>query len=179
MKNKILIFILFASFLSHAQNIEMDSLRIVLIGNKLYKAHQGLQVENGKSKNTSIRYTEVDLSNILFKTSRTEILSKSYDGLNALYILLKDNPNMDLKVLGHTDKIGNSKSNLKLSIRRARAIRFYLFRKGIKISRISVNGFGDQSPICEAPCKENQRVEFILVQNGKENKLRTSWSFKI
>jgi len=179
MKNKILIFILFTSLLSHAQKIEIDSLKIVLIGNKLYKAHQGLRVENDKSKNTSIRYTEVDISNILFKTSRAEILSESYDGLNALYVLLKNNPNMDLKVEGHTDRIGHSKNNLKLSIRRARAIRLYLFKKGIKLNRMSANGFGDQSPICEAPCEKNQRVEFTLIENGKENKLRTSWSFKI
>ncbi len=122
---------------------------------------------------TKIRYSKIDLSNILFETSKNQILPQSYNALNALFTLLRDNPKLILKIEGHTDEIGHGQSNLKLSIRRARAIRLYLFKKGLKLERISAIGYGDQRPMCESPCKENQRVEFTLIHDGTEQKLVT------
>ena len=64
-------------FVSYGQKddvIDIDSTRIRLIGNKLYKAHQGFHRINGSLINTTIQYTEIDLSNILFKTSTSELL---------------------------------------------------------------------------------------------------------
>jgi len=110
---------------------------------------------------------------VLFKTSQSVLLLGSYNALNALVILLKDNSRITLKIEGHTDKVGHSRSNLKLSIRRARAIRLYLFSKGIKLDRILAVGHGDKSPICDSPCRENQRVEFTLTSEGNEKRLVT------
>lgn len=179
MKATLLLFtVLFTSF-SYAQDTDLYDIRVVVIRDKLYKMHHGLHKSNDAITNTSIKYTEVDLSNILFKTTKAELLPQSYDELNALFILLKENSNMNLKIEGHTDNIGNSKSNLKLSIRRARAIKLYLVKKGIKFNRITTVGHGDISPICDAPCIKNQRVEFSLIENGKENRLAHRWIIEL
>ena len=172
--------ITFVSFAQEGLRINIDSTKVVLIGNKLFKAHEGREYKNdGSTNNTRIQYSEIDLSNVLFRTSTSELLSNSYNALNALVILLRDNPNINLKIIGHTDKVGHQIKNLKLSIRRARTIRLYLFKKGIKINRLIANGYGDAQPICESPCKENQRVEFIVIDNGLENKLRIKLPEKI
>lgn len=173
MNIKILTFFFFTSFFSFSQEkiVNIDSSKVTIIGNTLYKAHQEFLKNNKGVLSTRIRYSKIDLSNILFETSKNQILPASYNALNALFTLLSDNPNTIIKIEGHTDKIGHSQYNLKLSIRRARAIRLYLFKKGIKLERISANGYGDQQPICEAPCKENQRVEFTLIHDGTEQKL--------
>jgi len=175
MKTKLLLFLFFISFLSYSQEktVNIDSTQITLIGNKLYKGHQEYIKNKEGALSTKIRYTEIDLSNVLFKTSKSVLLPVSYNSLNALVIILRDNPQIVLKIEGHTDKIGHSRSNLKLSIRRARAIRLYLFSKGIKLDRITAKGYGDQFPICKAPCQQNQRVEFILIHDGTEQKLIT------
>ena len=172
MKTKLLLLTLLFTYFSYAQQndkVNIDSTQVTLIGNKLYKAHQGYS----KASGYSIKYTEIDISNVLFKTSQSVLLPGSYNALNSLVTLLKDNPKIRLKIEGHTDRVGHSRSNLKLSFRRARAIKLYLFSKGIKLDRITANGFGDQSPICETPCTENQRVEFALISDGNEKRLVT------
>ena len=84
---------------------------------------------------------------------------------------------MNVKIEGHTDKIGNSKKNLKLSKKRARTIKLYLFKQGIKFNRMTATGHGDTTTICDAPCTKNQRVEFTLIENGKQNRLARNWDY--
>jgi hypothetical protein len=43
----------------------------------------------------------------------------------------------------------------------------------IKLNRLTATTYVDQFPICEAPCKENQRVEFTLIHDDPEQKLST------
>lgn len=179
MKKIFLIVILFVSLPSFGQVsnvVHLDSTQITLIGNKLYKAYQGYQKNKDELTNTVIQYAEVDISNVLFKKSQSVLLPGSYNALNALVILMRNNPQLTLKIEGHTDKIGHSRSNLKLSIRRARAIRLYLFSKNIKLERVTAIGHGDTNPICDAPCKENQRVTFTLIDDGTEKRLVTRMS---
>lgn len=146
--------------------VKADSSTIKILGNIVYKAHQELVRAKDSSLSTRFYYTKVDLTNILFRTSKSEILSESFDELTELSKLMKENPKTRIKIIGHTDKIGNRKSNLKLSIRRARAIRIYLIKKGVKSNKIVAQGLGDQFTICESPCKKNQRVEFTIT-HGK------------
>ena len=153
---------------SNDKSIVKDSSRIKIFQNTVYRAHE--EVYKNKDSTgwesaewTSIRYDKVLLLNVLFKTSKSEILSKSFDELNDLATLLKNNPDIRVQINGHTDKIGNRKSNLKLSKRRAKAIKIYLIKRGIRSNRIITNGFGDKFPICESPCEKNRRVEFKFI----------------
>ena len=175
MKIQLLVLSLLMSYFSFSQEkvVSIDSTKVTIIGDVLYKAHQEYISNNNGDLSTKIRYTKIDLSNIVFETSKSKILPTSYNSLNALLTLLIDNSKVILKIVGHTDKIGHSPSNLKLSIRRARAIRLYLVKKGVKLDRILAIGYGDQLPICTTPCKENQRVEFTLIHDGSEQKLVT------
>jgi len=60
---------------------------------------------------------------------------------------LKDNPDINVSIEGHTDSIGSDEYNQRLSERRAQAVKQYLVSKGIAASRLSAVGKGEQEPI--------------------------------
>jgi len=69
--------------------------------------------------------------------------------------------------VGHTDSIGTEAYNMKLSMRRANAVKDYLVSKGIDANRIHTEGKGESQPIASNKTKEgrakNRRVEIEVV----------------
>jgi OmpA-OmpF porin, OOP family len=69
--------------------------------------------------------------------------------------------------IGHTDSIGSVEYNLKLSVRRAEAVKAYLVSKGIEPNRIYTEGKGKAQPIADNRTAEgrakNRRVEIEVV----------------
>ena len=69
--------------------------------------------------------------------------------------------------IGHTDSIGSVEYNLKLSVRRAEAVKAYLVSKGIEPNRIYTEGKGKSQPIADNRTAEgrakNRRVEIEVV----------------
>ena len=70
-----------------------------------------------------------------------------------------------LYILGHTDTVGDTDSNRKLSLERARSIAAYLRKRGLKLP-IFYEGFGEQAPSVATPDETaeaaNRRAEYIL-----------------
>jgi OOP family OmpA-OmpF porin len=79
--------------------------------------------------------------------------------------VMKQKPDLKVSVEGHTDSIGSDAYNLKLSQRRAMAVRDYLVSQGIEATRITVVGFGESKPIADNKTEEgraeNRRVEIL------------------
>ena len=75
--------------------------------------------------------------------------------------------------VGHTDSIGTDAYNLKLSERRANAVKAYLVSKGIPAEKIFTEGMGKKQPIASNKTKEgrakNRRVEVEVVANRGTN----------
>ena len=105
-------------------------------------------------------------NNILFVTASYKLLSKSYKGLDEVVKILKENPDMNLAIDGHTDNVGNDEFNQKLSNNRAAAVKRYFISKGIEESRITSAGHGRTMPIADnktaAGRQKNRRVEMKL-----------------
>lgn len=107
--------------------------------------------------------------NIFFDLNSDKILVKSFSSLNEVALILRNNPALRLFVEGHSDNIGNPSYNLALSQKRAEAVKDYLVKQGIDISRMSAIGFGQERPIADnktaAGKAQNRRVELKLAQD--------------
>ena len=103
---------------------------------------------------------------ILFNVSSDEIKPESYGTLKEIAQVLKDNPTLKVKIIGHTDSDGDEKSNLDLSKRRAASVKNSLSKDfGIDASQMETDGKGASQPVSQNTSSEgkanNRRVEFI------------------
>jgi OOP family OmpA-OmpF porin len=90
----------------------------------------------------------------------------SYEILDAVAEILIANPDIEIRIEGHTDSQGSSSYNLRLSQGRADAVRAYLTSQGIRGSRLSSVGLGEETPIADNETEDgralNRRVEFHI-----------------
>lgn len=103
---------------------------------------------------------------ILFDTGSDRIRPESTPTLKEIGQMLKDHPDLKLRIEGHTDNVGDAASNLALSERRAGAVRTYLVGQGgIEDARLQVKGFGQTKPVSSNDSAEgrqnNRRVELV------------------
>ena len=109
------------------------------------------------------------LEKILFETAKAVILEQSYGILNSVAQVMRDYPRLRVEVQGHTDSVGSDRYNMKLSRKRAYAVRRHLIeREGIEPDRLEAQGYGERSPIADNRTPEgkekNRRVEFIILE---------------
>ncbi len=105
--------------------------------------------------------------NILFDFDKADVKPQYYDVLAKVGAYMKENPIARILLAGHTDNIGTREYNLKLSHRRASAVRDYLVTKeGVDPGRITLTGFGFDDPIAPNETAQgraqNRRVQGIL-----------------
>ncbi len=105
---------------------------------------------------------------IYFDTGKYDIKPESDPSLGKIVAMLKEHKEMEVTIEGHTDANGSGESNQILSENRANAVRSYLVDKGIKRSRLSTVGYGEEKPIDPSNNEKawtiNRRVEFVLRQ---------------
>jgi OmpA-OmpF porin, OOP family len=110
----------------------------------------------------------IRLNNIFFDFNESVLRSESFPELSRVIKLMQENPEVVIKIAGHTDDVGDDHYNLKLSQARARAVRTYLLENGIGEKRVSSQGWGETRPIAtnntEDGKQENRRVEFTIVR---------------
>jgi len=86
--------------------------------------------------------------------------------LDNLVMVLNSIPDMNLKIVGHTDSDGSASYNLKLSKQRAESVAQYLVKSGVDSGRLKVSGAGESKPVypnSNADFKKwNRRVELYL-----------------
>jgi outer membrane protein OmpA-like peptidoglycan-associated protein len=86
--------------------------------------------------------------------------------LKNLVEFLTANIQQNIEIHGHTDEVGNSVDNIKLSERRALSVKKFLVNHGIEASRITTKGFGNTKPKIKNASieqrKANRRIEIIL-----------------
>jgi outer membrane protein OmpA-like peptidoglycan-associated protein len=79
--------------------------------------------------------------------------------------VLRAETGLRVTVEGYTDSVGSDAYNMKLSQRRADAVRDYLVSKGIASDRIRTEAFGETRPVASNDTAEgraqNRRVEII------------------
>lgn len=111
---------------------------------------------------------KVILKNIFFEFDSYKLLNKSKAELQYLVKFLRENPDVQIRITGHTDNAGNAAYNLELSQNRARAVANYLLNEGIPMARVSYKGMGASEPVASNATGEgqaqNRRTELIIVK---------------
>ncbi len=103
---------------------------------------------------------------IYFDFNKTKISPLSINNIEKLIKLLKTNKKLKVMLEGHSDNIGSKLVNIRISLRRTKAVRHYLLKKGIRRSRIRMKGFAFDKPIADNSTAggraKNRRVEFTV-----------------
>jgi outer membrane protein OmpA-like peptidoglycan-associated protein len=106
------------------------------------------------------------LQGIQFEVGRAIIKPTSFTILTQIAGVLIANPNYLIEVGGHSDNVGKPLLNLKLSDKRAAAVKNFLIKKGVNTNRISSKGYGDTKPTYTNKTaigrSKNRRVEFVV-----------------
>ncbi len=109
----------------------------------------------------------VVLNNIFFEFDRSALADDSFPELKRVVELLTDNPGLEIEIGGHTDSVGSTSYNQRLSERRAKAVFDYLVENGIASERVVSRGFGEGKPVAGNDTSEgraeNRRVEFKIL----------------
>lgn len=154
------------NYLYHSEYFELDTVQNIL---KPYELVIELEkLESAKAARVAAEApVAIIMNNIFFVSGSYQLMEQSDEELNTLYKTLMDNPDLRIKIIGHTDDVGSEEDNLILSERRAKAVVDYLIEKGVERGRLKYEGMGESMPIesNETPegRKKNRRTEFMII----------------
>lgn len=115
------------------------------------------------------RKDAVTLKGVGFEYNSATLTSDSRPVLDDAAADLKKYPRLKVELQGHTDSRGSDQYNLKLSQRRAEAVRDYLLNQGVSSNQLSAKGYGETQPKAsnddDAGRAENRRVDMQVLEN--------------
>ncbi|MBD3277221.1 MAG: OmpA family protein [Candidatus Aegiribacteria sp.] len=120
------------------------------------------------SLNTSLESGEtLSFANIYFDSGSATLQPNSYSVLDQVVEMLRNNSEVDVQIVGHTDSDGSSSYNMDLSNRRAQSVMNYLVQSGISSARLSTAGMGESQPVASNSTPQgkaqNRRIEFRIL----------------
>lgn len=109
------------------------------------------------------------LDTIYFDANKTIINPTAAKALDRNGMILKQNPQIQVEVGGHTDSLGSAMANEKISEKRALSAKKYLQDKfDIPENQLMIKGYGSSKPIADNATQEgrskNRRVEFRIMK---------------
>jgi outer membrane protein OmpA-like peptidoglycan-associated protein len=114
----------------------------------------------------SARGLIVNLSDVLFDTGSANLKPGTREKLAKVAGILLSHRGLKLQVEGHTDSVGSTDYNQRLSENRASSVRTYLVEQGIASNAIGTAGFGETMPVASndtpAGRQQNRRVELVV-----------------
>ncbi|POF34162.1 OmpA family protein [Roseibium marinum] len=106
--------------------------------------------------------------NIYFGSGSARLDARSEPLLNSLSDIISRCPGLVIEIGGHTDSDGSAAANIRLSERRAAAVKQYLTLKNIPADRIVSVGYGEARPVAPNGTadgkRRNRRIEFVVVE---------------
>jgi outer membrane protein OmpA-like peptidoglycan-associated protein len=108
------------------------------------------------------------LAGVKFAANTAVLTEKSKKILNYFGDVLREYPEVKIRIEGHTDSTGLPEEDLRLSLNRAESVKNYLVRKfNIAADNFPVSGFGGDKPIVPninwRNREKNRRVEFFIL----------------
>lgn len=126
-----------------------------------------LTEDAGKELAFSLLPHRIRLERVHFAPGSAVIQPVAYSALDRAVQLLRERPKLRIEIQGHTDSVGRASANLRLSQRRAEAVRNYLIQQGVEPDRLIARGYGEERPIGDNRTLEgqrlNRRIEFVIL----------------
>lgn len=147
----------------------------ILIGKKMDKQKaelekiEGAKVETVTDANNLQAIKVTFDSGILFATGKSDLNASSKSSLLKFANSLKETPETDITIYGHTDNKGSRDMNVKLSNDRATSVSKFLASNGILTERMTIQGKAFDEPVADNSTAEgramNRRVEVYITAN--------------
>jgi OOP family OmpA-OmpF porin len=111
-----------------------------------------------------IEQQTIRLEGVNFGFNQAQLTAAAQAVLDQVAATFIGQPSLHAEVAGHTDLVGSARANLKLSQRRAQAVREYLIAKGVPAQRLDARGYGKTQPLItpettDLDRERNRRVE--------------------
>ena len=111
-------------------------------------------------------------SDVSFDTGRADIKPNFQPILDQFASGLRNNPNAEVRIIGHTDSTGTDAINNPLSIQRAAATRDYLIARGVRSNAFNIDGMGSRQPVADngsaSGRAQNRRVEIFVGERAPQ-----------
>lgn len=107
---------------------------------------------------------EKDFNAAQFEQGKAELSDKAKFVLHDLYQLMEANPQLKVKIEGHTSAEGDPEVNQRLSEARAQVAVDFLVGEGISADRLQAEGKGSSEPLDPNNPEINRRTEFIIIE---------------
>lgn len=144
-----------------------------IIGRKMDKAAaeaariEGARVDSIRDMNNLKALRVTFDTGILFQTGKSVLNTDSRQSLTKFSKILKENPSMDISIVGHTDTQGSLELNERLSRERAQAVSDFLATQNVMSSQVKeVIGRNYSDPVADnstaAGRAANRRVEVYM-----------------
>ncbi|WP_420147223.1 OmpA family protein [Spirosoma sp.] len=112
--------------------------------------------------------TWFNFDRLLFDTGKATLRPESQEQLTNIAYILKEFPNVHIKLGGYTDNTGSAEVNKKLSQDRADNVMAELVKLGVEKARMEAEGYGPEHPIAsndtETGRAENRRIAIRVTQ---------------
>jgi outer membrane protein OmpA-like peptidoglycan-associated protein len=147
---------------SNTYSTDLDNYGIISIEVDVMKQEVSAQ----DIKGTIGSQGKIALYGILFDTGKSDIKPESEKTISSVAAYLKENPEVNVYIVGHTDNVGEYAMNQNLSKSRGEAVKNYLVSKyGISATRLAGDGVGSVCPVTSNDTEEgrtlNRRVEIV------------------
>jgi outer membrane protein OmpA-like peptidoglycan-associated protein len=145
-----------------------------VIGNQMDKQAKKIEQDLGKAAKVERVGEGIKItfdSKLLFDFGKTDLQETNKMNLRKLSESLKQYPDTELLIEGHTDNVGSDNFNQNLSQNRAASVANYLNSVGVSMARLRPEGRGEAQPIAtnenENGRLQNRRVEIAVYANDK------------
>lgn len=109
---------------------------------------------------------------INFDYDRSALRSDAENALMRKVAVMRENPNVRIRIAGHADERGSIEYNRALGQRRAEAAKDFMVGFGVDANRIETVSFGEDRPLVnasnESAWAQNRRDEFAIIAGGGE-----------
>ena len=108
----------------------------------------------------------VNMADVLFDTGKYSLRPLAREQLAKVAGIVSGHPGLKLDVEGHTDSVGGTEYNQRLSEQRGAAVRNYLVEQGMPPSSVTAKGLGKTQPVASNDTvsgrQQNRRVELVI-----------------